>query len=79
MQTAMRSTRKTQWIAGAVAVIATVLTMGGPLVLAEHYSQTGSSQEESGYHTSQQNGHIAGSDNDKFGAAALPQSGAQQS
>lgn len=33
--------KQAQWLAGLVATIATLLVVGGPLTLAEHYAQAG--------------------------------------
>ena len=33
--------KQAQWLAGIVATIATLLVVGGPLTLAEHYAQAG--------------------------------------
>lgn len=52
MNTAM--TTRTQWLAGVFAVLATLLTVGGPLALAEHYARSGASGDASGYYA---NGH----------------------
>ncbi|MCX7175130.1 MAG: hypothetical protein NT159_14660 [Proteobacteria bacterium] len=38
----MNTTNKqSHWLAGIVAAIATLLVVGGPLTLAEHYAQAG--------------------------------------
>lgn len=50
MKTMMTASKRTQWIAGTVAVLASLLTVGGPLVLAEHYAQTGAGGDASGYY-----------------------------
>ena len=42
--------KQAQWLAGIVATIATVLVVGGPLTLAEHYAQTGADWSASGYY-----------------------------
>lgn len=52
MNTAM--TTLIRAMAGTVAVLATLLTMGGSLILAEHYAQTGASRDASGYHAAEQ-------------------------
>lgn len=52
MNTAM--TTLIRAMAGTVAVLATLLTMGGSLILAEHYAQTGASREASGYYAAEQ-------------------------
>lgn len=33
--------KQAHWLAGVVAAIATLLMVGGPLTLAEHYAQAG--------------------------------------
>lgn len=33
--------KQSHWLAGVVATIATLLVVGGPLTLAEHYAQAG--------------------------------------
>ena len=33
--------KQVHWLAGIVATVATLLVVGGPLTLAEHYAQTG--------------------------------------
>jgi hypothetical protein len=50
MKTVLTTSRQIQWIAGMVAALATLLTIGGSLTLAEHYAQTGASQDASGYY-----------------------------
>jgi len=62
MNTVMRTSRQTQWMAGVVAALATLFTAGGPLMLAEHYARTGASWSASGYYASEQTGRIACSD-----------------
>ena len=52
MNTAM--TTQIRAMAGTVAVLATLLTMGGSLILAEHYAQTGASRDASGYYAAEQ-------------------------
>jgi hypothetical protein len=63
MKTVMTTSRQTQWIAGMVAALATLLTMGGSLTLAEHYAQTGASQDASGYYAAVQTRRIGCPDN----------------
>lgn len=62
MNTAMTTSWKTQSIAAMVAALATLLTAGGPLMLAEHYAQTGASSNASGYYASEQTRRIACAD-----------------
>jgi hypothetical protein len=54
MKTEMITSRQTQCIAGTVAALATLLTMGGTLTLAEHYARTGASRDASGYYAAKQ-------------------------
>ncbi len=54
MNTAMTTSRQTQWLAGTVAALATLFTMGGSLILAEHYAQTGARWDASGYYAAEQ-------------------------
>lgn len=49
MNTLTITGKRAQWIAGIVAVLASLLTVGGPLMLAEHYASTGASADASGY------------------------------
>lgn len=58
MKTVMTTSRQTQWMAGMVAALATLLTMGGSLILAEYYAQTGASRDASGYYAAEQAGRI---------------------
>jgi hypothetical protein len=46
-----------------VAALATLLTMGGSLTLAEHYAQTGANQDASGYYATVQTRRIGCPDN----------------
>jgi hypothetical protein len=50
MKTQLTATRRIRWVAGTVAVFASLLTIGGPVVLAEHYAQAGTSHNPSGYY-----------------------------
>ena len=50
MNAPMTARKQTQWMAGTVAVLGSLLTVGGQLMLAEHYSQTGASADASGYY-----------------------------
>ena len=63
MKTVVTTSRQTQWMAGMFAAMATLLTMGGSLILAEHYAQTGASRNASGYYAAGQAGRISCSDN----------------
>jgi len=54
MNTVTTTSRQTRSMAGTVAVLATLLTMGGSLILAEHYAQTGASRDASGYYAAEQ-------------------------
>lgn len=78
---AMKTTnRPTQWIAGTVALLATLLTMGGPLILAEHYAQTGASREASSYYATEQTRRIGCPGNGNFRTAVVsPARGAENS
>lgn len=65
-------TTRTQWLAGMVAMLATLLTVGGPLALAEYYAQSGANGDASGYYA---NGHarrIVCSDNGNIRTALAP-------
>jgi hypothetical protein len=65
MKTVMTTSRQTQWMAGTVAALATLLTMGGSLTLAEHYAQTGAGRDASGYYAAGQIRRIGCMDNRK--------------
>jgi hypothetical protein len=54
MNAALMTGKRTQWTAGTAAVLAGLLTVGGPLLLAEHYAQAGASEDPSGYHVAEQ-------------------------
>lgn len=54
MKTVTRTSRQIKWMAGAVAVLGTVVTMGGSLILAERYAQAGASRDASGYYAAGQ-------------------------
>ena len=43
METVLKVGKQAQWLAGTAATIATLLFVGGPLMLAEHYARTGGS------------------------------------
>jgi len=55
----MRTSRQTRWAVGVVAALATLLTAGGPLMLAEHYAQSGPSWDASVYHATAQTRRVA--------------------
>jgi hypothetical protein len=78
MKTGMTTSRQTQWIAGTVAALATLLTMGGSLTLAEHYAQTGASRDASGYYAAQQARRIGCSDNGNSRTAVVSLRGGGQ-
>ena len=80
MKTAMITSRQAKWIAGTVAALATSLTMGGSLTLAEHYAQTGAGRDGSGYYAAKQARRIGCPDNGSFRTAVvLPRRGAVNS
>lgn len=80
MKTVMTVSRQTQWLAGTVAALATLLTMGGPLTLAEYYAQTGANWDASGYYAAQQSRRITCADNGNIRTAvASPRRGAANS
>ena len=80
MNTQMMTNRRTQCIAGAVAALATLLTLGGTLTLAEHYAQTGASWDASGYYAARRAGRIGCADNGNFRTAVVsPRRGAENS
>lgn len=58
MKTVMMTSRQTHWIAGTVAALAASLTMGGSLALAQHYAQTGTGWDASGYYADARTGRI---------------------
>lgn len=71
MKTVMTTSRQMQWMAGMVAALGTLLTMGGSLTLAEHYAQTGASRDASGYYAAGQARRIGCSDYGNSGTAAV--------
>lgn len=54
MRTVMTQSRQIRWMAGTVAALATSLTLGGPLAVAEHYALIGANSDASGYHAAVQ-------------------------
>jgi hypothetical protein len=66
----MTTSRQMQWMAAMVAALATLLTMGGSLTLAEHYAQTGASQDASGYYAAGQARRVGCSGNRNSRTAA---------
>ena len=80
MNTVMTPNRRTKWLAGMAAALGTLLTIGGPLTLAEHYAQSGARWEASGYYATQQSRRITCSDNGNIRTAdASPRRGAANS
>lgn len=80
MKTVMITSRQAKWIAGTVAALATSLTMGGSLTLAEHYAQTGAGRDGSGYYAAKQARRNGCPDNGGFRTAVvLPRRGAVNS
>jgi hypothetical protein len=71
MKTAVTTSRRTKWIAGVVAALATSLTMGGSLTLAEHYAQTAAGRDASGYYAAGQTGRIGCQGNGNSRSAAI--------
>ncbi len=53
METTIAVNKPTQWLAGMAAIVATLLTFGGPLALAEHYARTGAALNPAGYSVAQ--------------------------
>ena len=80
MKSLMTARRQTQWIAVAGALVATLLTAGSPLILAEHYAKSGASWDASGYYAAGQARSSACKDNSKFSAEAVsPRRGTKNS
>ena len=80
MKTVMITNRQTRWMAGTVAALATSLTMGGSLTLAEHYARTGTGRDASGYYAAKQTRRIGCVDNGNFRTAVVsPRRGAENS
>jgi hypothetical protein len=80
MRTVMRTSRQTQWIAGTLAALATLITIGGSLTLAEHYARTGASGDASGYYAARQARRIGCADNGNLRTAVVSsQRGAENS
>lgn len=50
----MNKRQRTQLLAGTIATMGCMLAIGGSLLLAEHYAQTGASGGGSGYHAAVQ-------------------------
>ncbi|MCX7171556.1 MAG: hypothetical protein NTY41_15080 [Proteobacteria bacterium] len=71
MKSAMTASRQTQWIAGMVAVLGSLLTAGGPLMLADHYAKSGASWDASGYYAAEQARSNACRDNGKLSAEVV--------
>lgn len=71
MKAAMKTGNRTQWTAATVAVLASLLTIGGPLLLADHYAQTGAGGEASGYYVAEQTRRSACPDNGNSPTAAV--------
>ncbi|MBI3524170.1 MAG: hypothetical protein HY066_06530 [Betaproteobacteria bacterium] len=72
MKTALTVNRRTQWLASAVAALGTLLTVGGPLMLAQHYAQAGASGDASGYYVKTHAKRIVCSDNGNIRTAMIP-------
>lgn len=80
MNTAMSARNRTRWTAGTIAALASLLTVGGPLMLAEHYAQAGVNGQASGYYATEQTRRNAPLDSGNVrAAAASPQCGTQRS
>lgn len=71
MKSVTTASRQTQWIAFAGAAVATMLTAGGPLILAEHYANSGASWDASGYYAAEQARSNACRGSSKFSAEAV--------
>lgn len=71
METLMTTKRQTQWLAGTLAMLGTLLTIGGPLMLAEHYARTGANWDASGYYAAEQNRRIICPDNGNASTAIV--------
>lgn len=46
----MNTRQRTRLLAGTIAMVGCMLSIGGSLLLAEHYAQAGANGEGSGYH-----------------------------
>ena len=80
MKTVTTTSRRIQWIAATVAALASSLTMGGSLGLAEHYAQTGASRQPSGYYAAEQARRMRCPDKASLRTAvASPRRGAEKS
>jgi hypothetical protein len=54
MDKRMTTGRRTRLMAGTLAMFAGLVTLGGPIILAEHYAQTGAGGNASGYYAVEQ-------------------------
>lgn len=80
MKTVTTTSRPMQWLAGTAAALASSLTMGGSLGLAEHYAQTGASLEPSGYYAAERTRRIGCPDKANLRAGLTsPRRGAENS
>ncbi len=80
MKTVTTTSRRMQWTAGTVAALASSLTMGGSLGLAEHYARTGASLEPSGYYAAERSRRMGCANKANLRAAvASPRRGAENS
>lgn len=80
MKTVMTPSRQTQCVAGTVAALATLLTLGGSLTLAEHYARAGASRDASGYYAATQATRIGCADSGNLRTAVVsPRRGAENS
>lgn len=50
----LNTRQRTRLLAGTVAMMGCMLSIGGSLLLAEHYAQTGANAGSSGYHAALQ-------------------------
>lgn len=48
MDTMTMVSRQVRWLASVAATVAMLCMMGGSLILAEHYAQTGAASQETG-------------------------------
>jgi len=71
MKPLMATSRKTQCLASLFALLATSLMLGGSLLLAERYAQTGASLDASDYYAAQHTRRIGCSDNGNARAAMV--------
>ena len=70
MKPLMTTSRKTRCLASLFAVLATSLTLGGSLLLAGHYAQTGASLDASDYYAAGHSRRIDCSDSGNARAVA---------